>query len=90
MKRLLTRISDEHEPLLEQRLSTHAFTASEHLQAAIGFVPPNFLCHFFMVFTIFRQGGAKIGKADFDEPHRNAADLHIRPDLRTSASPVPY
>ena len=26
-KMLLTKLSDEHEPLLEERLTTHAFTA---------------------------------------------------------------
>lgn len=39
VKLLLTKLSDEHEPLLEERLATHAFTASEHLQTAIGFIP---------------------------------------------------
>lgn len=150
VKLLLTRLSDEHEPLLEERLATHAFTASEHLQTAIGFIPrtvlpllgkevsgsehialcrvdllrlvddtharlrnvtreefdgasrrvirhtagaaelsqsatifattfalPNFFFHFSMAFAILRQGGANIGKADFDGQHRYAADFHF-------------
>ncbi len=38
VKLLLTKLSDEQEPLLEERLATHTFTASEHLQTAIGFI----------------------------------------------------
>jgi len=35
---LLTKLSDDHVPLLQEGLTTHAFTASEHLHTAIGFV----------------------------------------------------
>ena len=147
---LLTKLPDEQEALLQVRLVDHAFSASEHLQTALGFASrtvmplidravretddieasrddlirmsresrerlaaltaddfrgasertvrhvagtaelvqeattfvtlfmlPNFFFHLGMTFAILRQGGADIGKEDFDGQHRYGAGFHF-------------
>ena len=64
------------------RIIRHVAGTAELSQDATTFVTmfmlPNFFFHFGMAFAILRQGGADIGKEDFDGQHRYGAGFHFR------------